>query len=222
MGKWPDSFRVIGQAFSAWWDDWVSMAIISVVWLFCWVTVVLGPPATLGMYHMSDRLSEGRSLGLGKLWDGMKRYFLVSWLWMLLNLLVVVIQGANFLFWTGQRTWWAILVTGCLLFLTVAWLATQFYALPYLIEQRRKNLGLALRNGFFTVFAAPGYTMAVAGLAIVLAVASVLVVLPLFLGVPMLIVVLGTWAVRDRLETYGVLERDSRDSEQSGVNTDAP
>jgi hypothetical protein len=200
---------VIGHALASWWDDWVNMAIISVVWLLCWITVVLGPPATLGMYHVANRLASGRSLELGGLWEGIKRYFQVSWLWMLLNIVVAVIQIVNFYFWTGQRKWWAILVAGVLLFLSLVWLATQFYALPFLIEQRRKNLGLALRNGLFTALAAPGFTVVVAGLSAVLAVVSFLFVLPLLIGVPMLIAAVGTWAVRDRLETYGVHERDA-------------
>jgi uncharacterized membrane protein YesL len=180
-------------------------------------TVVLGPPATLGMYHVANRLANGRSLELGRFWEGIKRYFWVSWLWVLLNLLVAIIQGVSFAFWTGQRTFWAILLTGFLVFLTVAWLATQFYALPYLVEQRRKNLGLALRNGLFTAFSAPGYTLVVAGVAAILVVASILFVLPLFVGGPMLIAVLGTWAVRERLETYGVSARDEASVEDEAA-----
>jgi hypothetical protein len=208
---------VIGQALAAWWDDWVTMIVINLVCIVCWVTVVLGPPATLGAYHVTNHLAKGVGLGLGGLWDGIKRYFLVSWLWMLLNLIVAGILGVNFLFWAGQRAIWAILLMGLLLFLTVVWLATQFYALPYLVEQKRKNLGLALRNGVFTALAAPGYTLVVAGLATVLAVVSVVFVLPLLLAVPMLIAALGTWAVLERLETYGVREGDGTSEEDEAT-----
>lgn len=38
------------------------------------------------------------------------------------------------------------------------WLVVRFYALPYLMEQEHKSLRLALRNGFSTLLAAPGYT----------------------------------------------------------------
>jgi uncharacterized membrane protein YesL len=205
---------VIGQALAAWWDDWVNMVVINLIWIVCWVTIVLGPPATLGVYHLTNHLARGIGLGPSGLWEGIKRYFLVSWLWMLLNLLAAVILGVNFLFWAGQDTVWEILLVGVLLFFSVAWLATQFYALPYLVEQKRKNLGLALRNGLFTALSAPGYTLVVAGLAAALAILSTLLVLPLLLGVPILVAALGTWAVRDRLETYGVRDRESvRDGE---------
>jgi hypothetical protein len=77
------------------------------------------------------------------------------------------------------------------------------------MEQERKHLGMALRNGLFTALAAPGYTTVVAGVAALIAALSVAVVAPLFLGGPCLIAALGNRAVRERVETYRVRERES-------------
>ena len=198
----PVPLQVVVQALSDWWDDWINMALISLIWLLCWVTIVLGPPATFGLYYVTNQLAHGRSLGLRGLVEGGKRYFAKSWLWMLLNLLVALVLAVNIWFYGQFDADWAGIVRAFPLFLGLAWLVVQFYALPYLMEQKDESLKLALRNGLFTLLAAPGYTAVVAGLAALAAVLSVLLVAPVFLGVPCLIAALGTRAVRERLETY--------------------
>jgi len=203
----PVPLQVIVWALSDWWDDWVNMALISVVWLLCWVTIVIGPPATFGLYYVTSRLAHGRSLGLRGLLEGGRRYFLKSWLWMLLNLLVAVVLVVNVWFYGQLDADWAAIVQVFPLFLGLIWLVVQFYALPYLMEQKEESLKLALRNGLFTFLAAPGYTAVVAGLAALIAVLSVWLVAPIFLGGPCLIATMGNRAVRERLETYRARER---------------
>ncbi len=203
----PVPLQVIAGALSDWWDDWVNMALISLVWLLCWVTIVLGPPATFGLYYVTNHLAHGRSLGLRGLLEGGRRYFLESWLWMLLNLVVAVVLAVNVWFYGQLDADWARIVQAFPLFLSLAWLVVQFYALPYLMEQKEESLKLALRNGLFTFLAAPGYTAVVAGLAALIAVLSVWLVAPVFLGGPCLIATLGNRAVRERLETYRARER---------------
>ena len=74
-----------------------------------------------------------------------------------------------------------------------------------------KSLKLALRNGAFTVLAAPGYTIVVTGVVALLIVLSMLMVFPLFMGIPCLITVIGNRAVMERMEIYGVREREEGD-----------
>jgi uncharacterized membrane protein YesL len=213
MRKWPVPLQVIGQALRDWWDDWFNMALISLVWLLCWVTVVLGPPATFGVYYVTNQLARGRSLGLRGLLDGGRRYFLKSWLWMLLNLVVAVVVMTNIWFYGQFDADWAVIVRLFFSFLSLAWLIVQFYALPYLMEQEEESLRLALRNGLFTFLAAPGYAAVVAGLVALVAALSVILVAPLFLGSPCLIAALGNRAVRERVETFRVRERETNTSD---------
>ena len=205
----PVPLQVVAQALSDWWDEWFNMALISLAWLLCWVTIVLGPPATFGIYYVTNQLTHGRSLGLRGLLEGGRRYFLKSWLWMLLNLLVLAVVVSNIWFYGQFDADWAVIVRMFLSFLGLVWLIVQFYALPYLMEQEEKSLRLALRNGLFTFLASPGYTAVVAGLAALVVALSVVLVAPLFLGAPCLIAVLGNRAVRERLETYRVRERET-------------
>jgi len=197
------------QALRDWWDDWVNMVVINLVWLLCWLTVVLGPPATFGIYYVTNQLAHGQSLGLRGMIEGGKRYFFHSWLWMLLNLAVGLLLTVNLMFYQQFTSTWAELLRAFHVFLGLVWLIVQFYALPYLMEQERKHLGMALRNGLFTALASPGYTLVVAGLAALVVVLSLVVIAPLFLGGPCLIAALGNRAVRERVETYRVRERES-------------
>jgi uncharacterized membrane protein YesL len=209
MEEWPVPLRVIGQALTDWWDDWVQMVTVNLVWILAWLTVVLGPPATLGLLYVTNRLAHGEGVGLGGLLEGGRRYFLKAWLWMLLNLVGTFIVGANIWFYAQFETVWAWFLRLFFLLLGLLWLVVQFYALPYLMEQEQKSLGLALRNGLFTALAAPGYTLVVAGAAGLVGLLSVMWVAPLFLGGPCLIGALGNRAVLERLETYRVREREA-------------
>jgi uncharacterized membrane protein YesL len=207
--KLPVPLQVVAQALRDWWDDWVNTLLINLLWLLCWLTVILGPPATFGIYYVTNQLAHGQSLGLRGMIEGGKRYFFHSWLWMLLNLAVGFLLTVNLMFYQQFTSTWAELLRAFHVFLGLVWLMVQFYALPYLMEQERKHLGMALRNGLFTALAAPGYTTVVAGVAALIAALSVAVVAPLFLGGPCLIAALGNRAVRERVETYRVRERES-------------
>ena len=212
MSELPVPIQVIFRALNDWWADWVHMVVVNLVWALCWLTIVLGPPATLGLYHVTNELTRGRSLGLEGLLEGGRRYFWKSWQWALLNLFAVAIAAANVWFYAQFDAAWAEILRALLWFVGLAWLIVQFYALPYLMEQETKSLRVALRNGLFTALAAPGYTVAVAGVGVLVAALSVGTVALLFLGGPCLVAVLGNHAVRERLETYRVRERETGDS----------
>lgn len=208
MAQLPAPFQVILQSLRDWWDDWLNMLVIGVVWFVCLLTVLLGPPAILGLYHVTHALAHGESLGVSGLIAGGRRYFLKGWLWALVNLVAAILLFANLLFYGQINAVWSRLVQGLFLGLSVLWLVVQFYALPYLMEQEQQQVRLALRNGLLTVLASPGYTLVVVGVAALISLVGLLLVLPLFLGVPGLVALLGSRAVLERIETYGVHERD--------------
>lgn len=220
MEHWPAHLRVISQAATDWWDDLVNLIVINLIWLLCWMTIVLGPPATLGIYYVTNRLAHGEAVGPRGFVEGARRYFFHSWLWMLLNLAFGALAILNFGFYATLDALWAGPLQIFFISLGIIWLVVQFYALPYLMEQERRNVGLALRNGLFNALAAPGYTLVVFSFALFVAVLCAGLVFPLFFGGPCLIACLGSRAVAERLETFGVRERDlaeggSEDDESS-------
>ena len=212
MSELPVPIQVIFRALNDWWADWVHMVVVNLVWALCWLTIVLGPPATLGLYHVTNELARGHSLGLEGLLEGGRHYFWKSWQWALLNLLAAAIVVINVRFYAQFDATWAELLRALLWFVGLTWLIVQFYALPYLMEQETKSLRMALRNGLFTALAAPGYTMVVAGVGALIAALSIGTVVMIFLGGPCLVAVLGNHAVRERLETYRVREREAGES----------
>lgn len=212
MQNLPAPLRVIAQAFVDWWDDWIGQIIITLAWMLCWVTIVLGPPATLGLYHVTNRLAHGEGLGLGGLVEGGRRYFLTSWLWATLNLLALLVIMVDLMFYAQIQAAWAGLLLGTLVVLGLTWLLVQFYALPFLVEQEHKSLKMALRNGLFVALASPGYTLVVVGMTILILAISTVLVFPLFMGVPSLVAAICNRAVIERIETFGVHEREAQAS----------
>ena len=214
----PTPVQVVGLALSDWWDDWVNMMVINLLWWFCWLTVVLGPPATFGMYYATNQLAHGSSLGPRGFFAGMRHYFFRSWQWMLINLAVGVIIAVDLFFYQEQSAGWAQLMRIVLIGLALLWLVIQFYAIPYLMEQEDKSMRIALRNALFTVLAAPGYTLVVSLIAGVIVVLSIGLIAPLFLGIPCLLASMGNRAILDRLETYEVRQREGQNHTQDDEN----
>lgn len=206
----PQPVQVLSEAVRAWWDDWVNWVVCSMLLIVAWLTVVLGPPATLGFYYVAHRLAYGRSLGPRGMVVGARRYFLTGWLWMAVNVLAALFAYANVWFYGQLPGPLGGLLVGLSVVLLAVWLLVQFYALPYLMEQDRRSVFLALRNGLFSCLAFPGYTLILGSVALVVAVLSLRFVVPAVLGAFGFIALLGAEAVRERLETHRIRERGGR------------
>lgn len=203
MNGAPASLRVVGRAFVTWWDDWIGLVFVNLLWAGMCLTVVLAPPATFGLYAVTHELRQGRSRGVAGLLEGTRRYFLPSWGWALLNAAALLVLFVSYVFYSQIGAAWSAALSGITLVVAAMWLIVQFYALPFYMEQEQQKLTLALRNALFTALAAPGYTLVLTLVVVVLVVASILLVGPLFLGGPCLLALLGHCAVNERLITYG-------------------
>jgi uncharacterized membrane protein YesL len=199
----PASLRVVGRAFVTWWDDWIPMVVVNLLWAILCLTVVLAPPATFGLYAVTHALRQGQSRGAAGLLEGVRRYFWVSWGWALLNILALGLLGVSYIFYSQVQTSWGSALSGVSLVMLALWIIVQFYTLPFYLEQDQHSLRLAMRNGLFMALAAPGYTFVLALVVAVIITASVALVGPLFLGGPCLIAILGHVAVHERLIAYG-------------------
>jgi hypothetical protein len=82
------SVAVVWAALRDWYDDLVGVMSINILWVLSWVTIVLGPPATFGLYRYAHYTAHGQNEGVSGLWEGMKRYFIRSWLAFIFFLLV--------------------------------------------------------------------------------------------------------------------------------------
>lgn len=202
--KFPASLRVIGRSVVDWWDGWMDMVLMTIVWFLAQITVVLGPPATFGVYYVVHNMENGQSLGVRGLIEGGRKYFGVAWLWAVINYVVIFITSFAIWFYANVKATWGIYAEIIILVIAYLWLCSQFYGLAYFQELEEKKLYVALKNGLLTTMAAPLFTLILLFVTVALLVLSFVFMLPLFLGVPGLVVVLGFRAVYDRLIAFGI------------------
>jgi hypothetical protein len=201
------AFKLIGQSFRLWWDDWSNNVLVSLVMLLTSLTVVLAGPAVLGMCAMAADFADGVRTGIAGWWAGFKRYFWQGILWGLVNLVLAFLAGSSLWFYTQWSSPWAPLLAIILIIIAVVWLMVQLLAAGYLIEQDDKSIGLAWKNSFLTLLAAPGFGLVVGLFSLLVFVLSVATLLPVILGTGPLLGLLSVLAVRNRLAFYKVRER---------------
>lgn len=206
--RFPASLRVIGRSFTDWWDSWVDLVMMMLFWVLSVVTVVLAAPATFGVYHVIHEMQNGTSLGLRGMLDGARRYFWKSILWGVLFALSLVLMYVNYIFYGSIDAAWAFGVQILVLLVFALWLAANFYGLPYFMIMENPSLRTALKNGALTSLAAPFFTFIIMLFVAVLLVLSFGFVIPIFLGIPALVPIMGFRAMYDRLEAFGLRERE--------------
>ncbi len=204
----PASLRVIGRSIVDWWDGWLDMVLVGVVWFLAQITIVFGPPATFGMYYVVDQMINGQALGIRGLISGAKMYFWKAWLWGIINIFAAATLAVNIYFYGNLQYGWAPIVQVIVFMLGILWYFTQFYTIPYFMEQEIKSVFVAIRNGFLTTLAAPFFSIVVMIMVVLVIVLSAGFVIPLFLGLPGLVPFLGFRALLDRLEAFGLRERE--------------
>lgn len=211
--RFPASLRVIGRSVVDWWDSWLDMVLVTTVWLIAQITIIFGPPATFGYYYAVSSMVNGQSIGIRGLIDGARKYFGKAWIWGGVNILVVSVTAFAAWFYLNVQAAWGLSAAVLVLMIGYLWLCAQFYGLPYFMELEEKSLYTALKNGILTTMAAPFFTiilMIVAALVIVL---SFGLILPLILGLPGLIPIMGFRGVYDRLIAFGLREREKTPKE---------
>jgi len=211
--RFPASWQVIGRSVVDWWDGWFDLLGVVLVWLLAQLTIVFGPPATFGLYHVIYNLINGESLGMRGLIDGARRYFGAAWLWNVINLVVVVTLVVNVQFYGQFQADWRIVIQILMLLLLVMWIVGQFYALPFFHELKDAHVLMAIRNGFFMAMATPFFSFVLLIFSAVIVALCAVLVLPIFLGLPALVPMLGARAVQNRLVAFGIREREKTPKE---------
>jgi hypothetical protein len=166
---------------------------------------VLLPPATAGLYVITNNIGHGTGGRIGDMLPGARTYALVSYRWALANIVVGAVLAVELQFYGATGTAVGVIVQVVFATAGVLWLAMQFYVWPFLIEQEDKQLRVALKNALFLTLANPVYTLvllAVVGVALMF---SVLTMLPIAIFATSFISLLGNRAVLERLRTYGKL-----------------
>ncbi len=196
---------VIWETLRDWWDSMVGLATFNLVWLGLSLTVILCPPATAGLYAVTNSLAHGKGQRLDDFVTAARRYAWVSWRWALTNLALGALLAVNFVFYGSLESTAAFLIQAALVSAGGVWLVMQFYVWPFLIEQEQKRLRTALRNALFLALANPLYTLLLLIVAVVSLVFSLVAILPLGFFTMSFLALLGNRAVVERLTHYGKL-----------------
>lgn len=207
-----DAFRMIWKGLKTWWEVWLGLWMFGLVWVLCWGTIVLGPPATFGFFQAARWLMTENEIKWSEYLRAAKEHFLASWLWFLANLLVLFTVFANTTFYGRLASSAGSALQVIALLVGFTWVAMQFYALPYYVLLEKKSLLVAWKNGLLTLLASPLFSLA---LWLVLAplIALHIFIMPVFLAGPGLVVLLASMAVEDRVQKFRLREREA---EQSG------
>ena len=196
------AFHLCGQTLRLWWGDWVNSVLVSLVMILTSLTVILAGPALMGVCAVAADLADGVRTGIAGWWVGFKRYFWQGLIWGCVNMGLLFIFAVGLWFYTQVNSIWAPLFIMILLATALFWGAIQFYVPGYLMVQVDKSLGLAWKNSFLTVLSAPGMTLVLFGVALMVLLASLGLFVPAFLGTGPVLGLLSVLAVRNRIEWH--------------------
>ncbi|MFC1960401.1 DUF624 domain-containing protein [Chloroflexota bacterium] len=196
------AITVIKNTMIEWYHALIMLFMLNLMLLACSLTIVLLPPALAALYTITGELAYGQSLGFGDYLRAMRQYFVKSWLWALLNIAVFAILGSNMAFYSRMAASWATIPYTIFLLLGLYWFIFQVYFWPYMMKQEEPSIRTALRNTLLTSLASPGFTLVIVAVSLLILGLSALFVFPILLGTATLVALLGSMAVRNRVETY--------------------
>jgi len=129
----------------------IPIITINFYWLLFTIPVVTAPAAVLALFHCSDLVVRGDSPGWSDFIEGFRKYFWTSWLWLLIDLAVMAILGANVWFYASIGAVWSSMVEGLTIGILVIWLVIQFYVPAVIVIQEKKNLRQSVLNAAILV-----------------------------------------------------------------------
>ncbi len=169
------------------------------------------------LYAACNRVANGFALSWEFFFAAFRQNIWKWWRYLLLSFTVLLLLLLNFLWYPLQfpDEVWVLWVQGAWLAALIFWVAIQFYAFPFYVEQEVKSWKVALRNGALVAGANPIYTLILLIVVFALLGLSLLIVPPLFVLVGWLLwVMTGSEAVADRVKAY----RDRLEAEERKKN----
>jgi len=203
-----DAFHMIWRTLKIWWEVWLALWMFGLVWVLCWATIVLGPPATFVFFQAVRHLMTNSEVKWDESLRAARESLLTSWLWFAANLLMLFAVFANYVFYGRLANSAGSVLQFMALLVGFAWVAVQFYALPYYVLLEKKSLLTAWKNGLLTLLASPVFSL-ILWLVLAPLIALHIFIVPVFLAVPGLVILLASMAVEDRVQKFRIRERDA-------------
>ncbi len=79
------AFDTAGRAARDAWHELTGLAAINLIWLALSATVILFPPATAGLYAVTNSVAHGTGCQIEEFLRAARRHAWLSWRWALLN-----------------------------------------------------------------------------------------------------------------------------------------
>ena len=190
---------VVWRALKLWWQEWISILFLNLVWVLLLLPLVTAPPATAVFFAMCKKLMDEEPWDLQDLLPLFRQLFFPAWKWALPNLLFVAVTAVNFLAyqsfdglgWIVLRAFWGML--------TFFWLLLNLFYWPFWLNQEEKRVYLTYSNAVRFLLKQPMTAILVTFLSLIVVAASLRIVFPLAVGLIGWVMLLGLTAVQNTL-----------------------
>ena len=196
-------FDAILRALALWWADWANQVLVSLSMVLLSLTVVLAVPAYLGVLEQARDLTHGVRTGIAGMWLGFKREIRRSLPWGLLNLAVTAVFGFTLWFYANSSFAFAPALVIFITLIAVFCFIWQYFSFACYTLQEEKKTRLAWKNAWALMLTRPLLILVTGLLGAGLSFVSARYFIPLALGSPALIALLGLTAVQKTLVNEG-------------------
>ncbi|RPI95749.1 MAG: DUF624 domain-containing protein, partial [Chloroflexi bacterium] len=195
---------IMVQSLQVLWENAFLAIFCSLVWLFLVLLIIPGPPATMAIYAIAERIASKEPLiDFRDYWDAIWQHFGLGWRWALINLpilglllvdirtiprlLPLTAAAAVQIFFIGAAAFWCVL---------------NWFALAFLFQQKELKLRLAFRNAIIMIFNHPLLTSSLVAFTVIALWVSLLFVIVNMLFGPMFIGLVATITVEKKLAQF--------------------
>ncbi len=201
--------RIWANTIGLWWRELIVWTIFNLAWFVLQIPIVTGPPATAAMFVIARRVAAGEYVDFGDGVRALREMFFPAWKWGAITVLLLVVIGGNLLFYqSAYGLQWDVLR---IVWITIglAWYALSLFYWPFWLAQADRRVSVTLRNAALFIAHRPGVALVLVVSSLIVAMASVLVTLPLVVVLMAWIALLGTVAVNDELHRSAVKQAET-------------
>ncbi len=195
-------FNLLQRAGKLWWQHWIGILVLNVLWFLLLLPIVTAPPATAAFFAIGKCILDDEVWDARDMWEMLQQLFFPAWRWALPNLVLGGVLVGNFALYADQQgaIWEGVrIVWGGLLLL---WLAINYLYWPFWLTQTDKRVTTTLMNGLRFCLQHPLLTFLFVVVSSVMLILGGVLVLPFVFGlvgwVVLAALAIVRWSVEER------------------------
>jgi uncharacterized membrane protein YesL len=197
------ALSVFWRSLQYWSDEIALLVQMNAAWLLANLLVIPGPPATVAMLVVANRMAHGELVNWRIARVAFRRYFWKAWAWAAINLAFVGVLVFNYNFysqtatgvlWDAARVAWVLIV--------FVWIALQLYWWPLMLEMSGQPLIPALQNAAKLALLNPIFTVVLLILVLLFTALSVAIPVMAVVMLTSVLALIANHATLDRLTAY--------------------